>query len=85
MLILYIYLIGHVVDNDNNLIHDVFQNVEVEEERVDERSVDDLLSFINGKERGIIGCCFSLLCRLYYVCHFIFIGFILIRLYLIPN
>ncbi|KAJ4728269.1 SKP1-like protein 21 [Melia azedarach] len=27
------------------------KNVEVEEERVDERSVDDLLSFINGKER----------------------------------
>lgn len=29
------------------------QNVEVEEERVDERSVDDLLSFINGEDGGI--------------------------------
>lgn len=31
----------------------IFQNVEVEEERVDERSVDDLLSFINGGEGGM--------------------------------
>lgn len=35
----------------------LFQNVEAEEERlgvgVDERSVDDLLSFINGRDRGI--------------------------------
>lgn len=30
----------------------MFQNVEVEEEHVDERSVDDLLSFINGNDRG---------------------------------
>lgn len=30
----------------------IFQNVEAEEERVDDRSVDDLLSFINGE--GII-------------------------------
>lgn len=29
------------------------QNVEVEEEHVDERSVDDLLSFINGGNGGI--------------------------------
>jgi hypothetical protein len=32
----------------------MFQNVEVEEEHVDERSVDDLLSFINGNDRGIL-------------------------------
>ncbi|XP_043696690.1 SKP1-like protein 21 isoform X3 [Telopea speciosissima] len=31
------------------------QNVEVEEERVDERSVDDLLSFINGGDGGSKG------------------------------
>jgi hypothetical protein len=31
----------------------LFQNVEVEEERVDDRSVDDLLSFINGGDGGI--------------------------------
>ena len=30
----------------------MFQNVEVEEEHVDERSVDDLLSFINGNDGG---------------------------------
>ncbi|KAI4351703.1 hypothetical protein L6164_006037 [Bauhinia variegata] len=31
------------------------KNVELEEERVDERSVDDLLSFINGTDRDIKG------------------------------
>ena len=31
----------------------MFQNVEVEEDRVDDRSVDDLLSFINGGDGGI--------------------------------
>lgn len=31
----------------------MFQNVEVEEECVDDRSVDDLLSFINGGNKGI--------------------------------
>lgn len=36
----------------------VFQNVEVEEERVDERSVDDLLSFINGEDGGNCEKCF---------------------------
>ena len=30
----------------------MFQNVEVEEEHADERSVDDLLSFINGNDEG---------------------------------
>jgi len=30
----------------------MFQNVEVEEEHVDDRSVDDLLSFINGNDGG---------------------------------
>ena len=34
------------------LIPCIFQNVEVEEEHVDERSVDDLLSFINGNDGG---------------------------------
>lgn len=29
------------------------QNVEVEEDRVDERSVEDLLTFINGGDGGI--------------------------------
>jgi len=32
----------------------MFQNVEAEEEHVDERSVDDLLSFINGNDGGIL-------------------------------
>lgn len=31
----------------------MFQNIEVEEERVDDRSVDDLLSFINGGHEGM--------------------------------
>lgn len=31
----------------------VLQNIEVEEDHVDERSVDDLLSFINGGDGGI--------------------------------
>ncbi|CAI0470339.1 unnamed protein product [Linum tenue] len=31
------------------------KNIEVEEERVDERSVDDLLSFINGENAGAVG------------------------------
>ena len=30
----------------------MFQNVEAEEEHVDERSVDDLLPFINGNDGG---------------------------------
>lgn len=34
----------------------LFQNVEVEEEQVDQRSVDDLLSFINGANEGIQYC-----------------------------
>lgn len=34
------------------------QNVEVEEEHGDERSVDDLLSFINGGNGGLCGHCF---------------------------
>lgn len=33
--------------------HHVFQDVEVEEEPKDERSVDDLLSFINGADGGM--------------------------------
>lgn len=37
----------------NNSVILIFQNVEVEEEHVDERSVDDLLSFINGGNGGI--------------------------------
>lgn len=32
----------------------MFQNVEVEQERVDQRSVDDLLTFINGGNGGMI-------------------------------
>lgn len=32
----------------------VSQNIEVEEERVDDRSVDDLLSFINGDNGGML-------------------------------
>lgn len=31
----------------------MFQNIENEEERVDKRSVDDLLSFINGGDGGM--------------------------------
>ena len=36
------------------------QNVEVEEERVDDRSVDDLLSFINGENGGMLKFCSDL-------------------------
>lgn len=32
----------------------MFQNVEVDEELVDDRSVDDLLSFINGDDGGML-------------------------------
>lgn len=32
----------------------ILQNAEVEEEQVDERSVDDLLTFINGGDEGKI-------------------------------
>lgn len=39
----------------------MFQNVEVDEERVDERSVDDLLSFINGADGGMCAKCFFVL------------------------
>ena len=42
------------LNNDSSWAFHVFQNVEVEEERVDDRSVDDLLSFINGG-KGILG------------------------------
>lgn len=31
----------------------MFQNVEIVEEQLDDRSVDDLLSFINGGDGGI--------------------------------
>ena len=37
---------------DENWACHMFQNVEAEEERVDDRSVDDLLSFINGGNEG---------------------------------
>ncbi|THG01332.1 hypothetical protein TEA_027224 [Camellia sinensis var. sinensis] len=39
------------------------KNVEVEEERVDYRSVDDLLSFINGGNGGILGIVSLLVCN----------------------
>lgn len=42
------------------------QNVEVEEEHGDERSVDDLLSFINGGNGGVCGHCFY--CILFWQC-----------------
>ena len=48
----------------------VFQNVEVEEERVDERSVDDLLSFINGEDGGVCGQWF------YFILFVVIFGFI---------
>jgi len=34
----------------------MFQSVEVEEEHIDKRSVDDLLSFINGNDEGKTFC-----------------------------
>lgn len=34
----------------------MFQNVETEEDRADERSVEDLLSYINGGHRGMHEC-----------------------------
>ena len=43
----------HLNNNSCWAFH-VFQNVEIEEERVDDRSVDDLLSFINGGKGGIL-------------------------------
>lgn len=52
LLILYIY--SKLADN---WAFCMFQNVEVEEECVDYRSVDDLLSFINGGNEGIIKSC----------------------------
>lgn len=45
----------------------MFQNVETEEDRADDRSVEDLLSFINGGHGGIHEClptvCFMLVQR----------------------
>jgi len=38
---------------DHTKMFDVFQDVEVEEEPKDERSVEDLLSFINGADGGM--------------------------------
>lgn len=61
--LLNIKLIGRVCWDYTYLTLHLFQNVESEEECVDERSVDDLLQFINGGERGIIGYCFY--CTLY--------------------
>ena len=43
---------------DNQAFH-MFQNVEVEEECVDDRSVDDLLLFINGGNEGMLSCIVS--------------------------
>lgn len=43
-----------------------FQNVEVEEEHVDERSVDDLLSFINGEDGGNLYECFHKILLLFW-------------------
>ena len=40
----------------------MFQDVEVEEERADDRSVEDLLSFINGADGGMCGDVSSLSC-----------------------
>jgi hypothetical protein len=60
----------------------MFQNVEVEEEHVDERSVDDLLSFINGNDRGILSV--SVLIFLYFI--LLFCRLIKLNVqYLIPN
>lgn len=39
----------------------MFQNVETEEERVDDRSVEDLLSFINGGNGGRHECVCTLI------------------------
>lgn len=36
-----------------NVLSFIFQSIENEEERVDKRSVDDLLSFINGGDGGM--------------------------------
>lgn len=47
-------IVLHQFINGELLFIYIFQNVEVEEQqRVDERSVDDLLSFINGGDGGI--------------------------------
>lgn len=40
---------------DEDYIFNVFQKIEVEEEHVDERSVEDLLTYINGGDRGTAG------------------------------
>ena len=42
----------------------MLQNVEAEEEHVDDRSVDDLLSFINGGNGGIHESLSTLCCML---------------------
>lgn len=38
------------------------QNIEVEEEHVDNRSVDDLLQFINGDDGGMLKFCSVIVC-----------------------
>lgn len=55
----------------------MFQSVEVEEERVDERSVEDLLTFINGGDGGICKTCFVFFIhiRLLTDCNFLHINF----------
>lgn len=42
----------------------MFQNVETEEEHVDDRSVEDLLSFINGGNGGIHACLSTVCCMI---------------------
>lgn len=48
----------------------MFQSVEAEEELVDDRSVDDLLSFINGGNGGIHECLSTVRCTLSSWIHF---------------
>jgi hypothetical protein len=38
------------------------QDVDAGEEHVDDRSVDDLLSFINGGDGGMLKCCSTVTC-----------------------
>jgi hypothetical protein len=55
---------------DDNWTRHMFQSVEAEEERVDDRSVDDLLSFINGGNGGIHECLSTVRCMLSSWVHF---------------
>lgn len=44
----------YLCNEKNVYLHQCQDTLDVEEEKVDDRSVDDLLSFINGNDSGIL-------------------------------